>query len=54
MTEGKVVVHRAMSLDGFITSEPGVQQWLTSDQERTYVRDLRIAHDAVMVGGVPP
>ncbi|MGR4066062.1 MAG: bifunctional diaminohydroxyphosphoribosylaminopyrimidine deaminase/5-amino-6-(5-phosphoribosylamino)uracil reductase RibD [Vulcanimicrobiaceae bacterium] len=40
----------AMSLDGFITSEPDVQEWITSEEERLYVRDLRIAHDAVMVG----
>lgn len=40
----------AMSLDGAITSEPGVQEWITSEAERLYVRDLRIAHDAVMVG----
>jgi diaminohydroxyphosphoribosylaminopyrimidine deaminase/5-amino-6-(5-phosphoribosylamino)uracil reductase len=40
----------AMSLDGFITSKPGVQEWLTCEEERLYVRDLRIAHDAVMVG----
>jgi diaminohydroxyphosphoribosylaminopyrimidine deaminase / 5-amino-6-(5-phosphoribosylamino)uracil reductase len=40
----------AMSLDGAITSEPGVQEWITSEAERLYVRELRIAHDAVMVG----
>ncbi|MDE2481264.1 MAG: bifunctional diaminohydroxyphosphoribosylaminopyrimidine deaminase/5-amino-6-(5-phosphoribosylamino)uracil reductase RibD [bacterium] len=40
----------AMSLDGRITSRPGVQEWITSEEERLYVRDLRIAHDAVMVG----
>ncbi|MDP9025902.1 MAG: bifunctional diaminohydroxyphosphoribosylaminopyrimidine deaminase/5-amino-6-(5-phosphoribosylamino)uracil reductase RibD [Candidatus Eremiobacteraeota bacterium] len=40
----------AMSLDGFITSKPGVQQWITSEDERLYVRDLRIGYDAVMVG----
>jgi diaminohydroxyphosphoribosylaminopyrimidine deaminase/5-amino-6-(5-phosphoribosylamino)uracil reductase len=39
-----------MSLDGCIASEPGVAQWLTSEEERVYVRELRIAHDAVMVG----
>jgi diaminohydroxyphosphoribosylaminopyrimidine deaminase/5-amino-6-(5-phosphoribosylamino)uracil reductase len=40
----------AMSLDGFITSQPGVQEWITSEEERLYVRDLRIAYDAVLVG----
>ena len=40
----------AMSLDGRITSRPGVQEWITCEEERLYVRDLRIVHDAVMVG----
>jgi diaminohydroxyphosphoribosylaminopyrimidine deaminase / 5-amino-6-(5-phosphoribosylamino)uracil reductase len=40
----------AMSLDGAIASRPGVAQWLTSEATREYVRGLRIAHDAVMVG----
>lgn len=40
----------AMSLDGAIASRSGVAQWLTSEATRSYVRDLRIAHDAVMVG----
>jgi diaminohydroxyphosphoribosylaminopyrimidine deaminase/5-amino-6-(5-phosphoribosylamino)uracil reductase len=40
----------AMSLDGRITSRPGVQEWITSEEERLYVRDLRVAYDAVMVG----
>ena len=40
----------AMSLDGYITSQPGVQEWLTCEEERHYVRELRIAYDAVMVG----
>lgn len=40
----------AMSLDGAITSEPDVQEWITSEAERLYVRELRIAYDAVMVG----
>lgn len=40
----------AMSLDGAITSRPGVQEWITSEEERAYVRDLRIAYDAVLVG----
>ncbi len=40
----------AMSLDGAITSRPGVQEWLTGEPERTRVRDLRIEHDGVLVG----
>ncbi|MGA8535236.1 MAG: bifunctional diaminohydroxyphosphoribosylaminopyrimidine deaminase/5-amino-6-(5-phosphoribosylamino)uracil reductase RibD [Candidatus Tumulicola sp.] len=40
----------AMSLDGAITSKPGVQEWITSEAQRLYVRELRIAYDAVMVG----
>lgn len=40
----------AMSLDGAITSQPGVQEWITSEPERLYVRELRVAYDAVMVG----
>ncbi len=45
-----VALKMAMSLDGRITSQPGVQEWITSEEERLYVRDLRIAYDAVMVG----
>ncbi len=45
-----VALKMAMSLDGRITSRPGVQEWITCEEERLYVRDLRIAHDAVMVG----
>ena len=45
-----VTLKMAMSLDGAIASRPGVAQWLTSEATRSYVRDLRIAHDAVMVG----
>lgn len=45
-----VALKMAMSLDGRITSKPGVQEWITCEEERLYVRDLRIAYDAVMVG----
>jgi diaminohydroxyphosphoribosylaminopyrimidine deaminase/5-amino-6-(5-phosphoribosylamino)uracil reductase len=45
-----VTLKMAMSVDGAITSKPGVQEWITGESERLYVRDLRIAHDAVMVG----
>ncbi|HEY1653568.1 MAG TPA: bifunctional diaminohydroxyphosphoribosylaminopyrimidine deaminase/5-amino-6-(5-phosphoribosylamino)uracil reductase RibD [Candidatus Tumulicola sp.] len=45
-----VALKMAMSLDGAITSEPRVQEWITSEAERLYVRELRIAYDAVLVG----
>lgn len=45
-----VAVKMAMALDGTIASRPGVQEWISSDEERSYVRELRIAYDAVMVG----
>ncbi|HEY1975125.1 MAG TPA: bifunctional diaminohydroxyphosphoribosylaminopyrimidine deaminase/5-amino-6-(5-phosphoribosylamino)uracil reductase RibD [Candidatus Baltobacteraceae bacterium] len=45
-----VTLKMAMSLDGAIASKPGAVQWLTSEATRSYVRDMRIAHDAVMVG----
>ncbi|HET9096939.1 MAG TPA: bifunctional diaminohydroxyphosphoribosylaminopyrimidine deaminase/5-amino-6-(5-phosphoribosylamino)uracil reductase RibD [Candidatus Baltobacteraceae bacterium] len=45
-----VTLKMAMSLDGFIASARGVQQWLTGPQAREFVRELRIAHDAVAVG----
>ncbi|MGC2633179.1 MAG: bifunctional diaminohydroxyphosphoribosylaminopyrimidine deaminase/5-amino-6-(5-phosphoribosylamino)uracil reductase RibD [Candidatus Cybelea sp.] len=45
-----VALKMAMSLDGAVTSRPGVERRLTSEEARNYVRDLRIAHDAVMVG----
>src|SRR5262249_30809804 len=45
-----VALKMAMSLDGRITSQPGVQEGITCEEERLYVRDLRIAYDAIMVG----
>jgi diaminohydroxyphosphoribosylaminopyrimidine deaminase/5-amino-6-(5-phosphoribosylamino)uracil reductase len=45
-----VALKMAMSLDGAIASRPGIEARLTSEDARRYVRDLRIAHDAVMVG----
>jgi diaminohydroxyphosphoribosylaminopyrimidine deaminase/5-amino-6-(5-phosphoribosylamino)uracil reductase len=45
-----VALKMAMSLDGAIASRPGVEVRLTSEDTRRYVRELRIAHDAVMVG----
>ncbi len=45
-----VALKMAMSLDGAIASEPGVRQQLSSEAASRYVRELRTAHDAVMVG----
>ena len=40
----------AASLDGYIAPQSGARHWLTSDEARAYVRDLRASHDAVLVG----
>jgi diaminohydroxyphosphoribosylaminopyrimidine deaminase / 5-amino-6-(5-phosphoribosylamino)uracil reductase len=40
----------AMSLDGAVASRKGVRERLGSEAEGRYVRELRIAYDAVMVG----
>lgn len=45
-----VALKLAVSLDGFIASQPGVQEWLTGEEAREFVRELRIAHDASAVG----
>jgi diaminohydroxyphosphoribosylaminopyrimidine deaminase / 5-amino-6-(5-phosphoribosylamino)uracil reductase len=45
-----VSLKMAMSLDGFAASQRGTQEWITGEKAREYVRDLRIAHDAVAVG----
>lgn len=45
-----VTLKIAMSLDGYIASRRGEQQWLTGERARTFVRELRIAHDAIAVG----
>ncbi len=45
-----VALKMAMSLDGYVASRPGVAEWITSEEERLYVRDLRYAYDAVMIG----
>ncbi|MFY9779528.1 MAG: bifunctional diaminohydroxyphosphoribosylaminopyrimidine deaminase/5-amino-6-(5-phosphoribosylamino)uracil reductase RibD, partial [Candidatus Baltobacteraceae bacterium] len=39
----------AASLDGYVAAEPG-SAWLTGARAREYVRELRAAHDAVLVG----
>jgi diaminohydroxyphosphoribosylaminopyrimidine deaminase/5-amino-6-(5-phosphoribosylamino)uracil reductase len=45
-----VTLKLAASLDGYVASRPGEQRWLTGPLARERVRDLRIEHDAVMVG----
>jgi diaminohydroxyphosphoribosylaminopyrimidine deaminase/5-amino-6-(5-phosphoribosylamino)uracil reductase len=45
-----VRVKLAASLDGFVAERPGTQRWLTGDESREYVRELRAAYDAVLVG----
>lgn len=45
-----VTLKMAASLDGYVASQRGTQQWLTGPLARDRVRDLRIEHDAVMVG----
>ena len=40
----------ASSIDGYMAPKPGDQYWLTGAASKEFVRDLRIAHDAVMVG----
>jgi diaminohydroxyphosphoribosylaminopyrimidine deaminase / 5-amino-6-(5-phosphoribosylamino)uracil reductase len=45
-----VALKMATSLDGLIASGGGVQERIGSEAEARYVRDLRAAFDAVMVG----
>ncbi len=45
-----VTLKMAMSLDGAIASQPGRAEWLTGAASRTFVRDMRAQHDAVLVG----
>jgi diaminohydroxyphosphoribosylaminopyrimidine deaminase / 5-amino-6-(5-phosphoribosylamino)uracil reductase len=45
-----VTLKMAASLDGYVAPRPGAQQWLTGPLARERVRELRIEHDAVMVG----
>lgn len=44
-----VTLKMASSLDGYVAPRPGAH-WLTGDAAREFVRGLRAAHDAVMVG----
>ncbi|MDQ6932015.1 MAG: bifunctional diaminohydroxyphosphoribosylaminopyrimidine deaminase/5-amino-6-(5-phosphoribosylamino)uracil reductase RibD [Candidatus Eremiobacteraeota bacterium] len=44
-----VALKMATSLDGYVAPEPG-SFWLTGEQAASFVRDLRIMHNAVMIG----
>lgn len=45
-----IALKMAMSLDGRVTHRPNVQKWITGDEMRLRVRELRYNYDAVMVG----
>jgi diaminohydroxyphosphoribosylaminopyrimidine deaminase/5-amino-6-(5-phosphoribosylamino)uracil reductase len=45
-----IALKMAMSLDGAVAARPGVREQLTGNRTASYVRDLRAACDAVMVG----
>lgn len=45
-----VTLKMASSIDGYVASVPGAKEWLTGEAARAFVREARIAHDAVMVG----
>jgi len=45
-----VTLKMASSLDGYVAPSVGEQYWLTGQRAREFVRELRIDHDAVMVG----
>ncbi|MGB6599703.1 MAG: RibD family protein, partial [Candidatus Cybelea sp.] len=45
-----VALKMAMSLDGVVASRSGVRERIGSAEEERYVRELRTAFDAVMVG----
>jgi diaminohydroxyphosphoribosylaminopyrimidine deaminase/5-amino-6-(5-phosphoribosylamino)uracil reductase len=48
-TRPYLTLKMAASLDGFVGAKPG-STWLSGEGARAYVRELRIAHDAVLVG----
>jgi diaminohydroxyphosphoribosylaminopyrimidine deaminase / 5-amino-6-(5-phosphoribosylamino)uracil reductase len=44
-----ITLKMAMSLDGFVSPRPGIHR-VTGEESRERVNDLRVEHDAVMVG----
>ena len=46
-----VILKSAMSLDGRTTRPPGESQWLSSEQSRQWVQNLRHQCDAILTGG---
>jgi diaminohydroxyphosphoribosylaminopyrimidine deaminase / 5-amino-6-(5-phosphoribosylamino)uracil reductase len=45
------ILKYAMTLDGKIATTTGHSRWITSDQSRHYVHQLRASCDAVIIGG---
>lgn len=46
-----VIIKSAISLDGKITRPPGEGQWLTSQESREIVQQIRYESDAIITGG---
>jgi len=45
-----VTLKAAQTLDGYIADIKGNSQWITENQSRTYVHQLRAEYDAVLIG----
>jgi diaminohydroxyphosphoribosylaminopyrimidine deaminase/5-amino-6-(5-phosphoribosylamino)uracil reductase len=45
-----VALKLAVSLDGMVAPRPGIREFLSGQEELRFVRDLRVAYDAVLVG----